>query len=167
MCAVCASLASCATESSESYLARDPCAPLSLAAPTATAAEQTGISGAVALWRDRGVAAFDVAPDDAPAADPTTASASTGALPIEIRFDAAASTFHGVYDPATARVLINRDLTDPATLAIVIAHELGHVFGLAHIAPATRLSLMNPGNLVTPPTEADQGALEARWGRCR
>jgi hypothetical protein len=163
VCAVCA-LSGCTADSTESYIARDPCAPLALAAPTASAAEQAGIAGAVALWRDRGVAAFDPAPD---ASDPTTAAASAAALPIEIRFDAAASTFHGVYDPATASVLINRDLADPATIAIVVAHELGHVFGLAHIAPATRLSLMNPGNLVTPPTAADQGALEARWGRCR
>jgi hypothetical protein len=156
-------LAACGAEPSESYVARDPCAPLALAAPAATAAEQAGIAGALALWRDRGVAAFDAL---------GTAAASAPALgadawPIEIRFDAAAAAFHGVYDPTAARVLINRDLGDPATVAIVIAHELGHVFGLAHVAADARISLMNPGNLITPPTEADQGALEARWGRCR
>jgi len=65
------------------------------------------------------------------------------------------------------RVLINRDLADPAMVAIVVAHELGHVFGLVHVSPAARLSLMNPGNLVTPPTDADQQTIEALWGRCR
>jgi predicted Zn-dependent protease len=63
-------------------------------------------------------------------------------------------------------VLINRDLVDRTALAIVIAHELGHVFGLVHVAATTRLSLMNPGNVVTPPTDADQRALEAMWGAC-
>jgi predicted Zn-dependent protease len=63
-------------------------------------------------------------------------------------------------------VLVNRAITDRAELAIVVAHELGHAFGLVHIDVATRASLMNPGNLTTPPTDADQRALEALWGAC-
>ena len=150
-------LAACGTAtSSESYIAHDACAPLVVTAPAATDAQQSGIAGALALWRDRGAAAFDLAGAAAPA---------TGAT-VAIEFDAAADTFHGIYDPSADRVLINRDLTDPATLAIVIAHELGHAFGLVHIAPGDRISLMNPGNLTTPPTDADQRALEALWGTC-
>jgi hypothetical protein len=147
-------LAACGGADRADYLARDPCTPLVLRPVAATPAQLDGIAGAVALWQDRGVSAFDAAAPEAPSA-------------IEIRFDDAAATFHGVYDPDHASVLINRDLPDAATLSIVIAHELGHVFGLTHIAPAARISLMNPGNLVTPPTDDDQQALEALWGSCR
>ena len=146
-------LAACGGADRADYVARDPCVALALHPVGATSAELDGITGAVALWRERGVAAFDAA-----------AGATSGA--IEVRFDDAAAAFHGVYDPDQASVLINRDLTDTATLSIVIAHELGHVFGLTHIAPAERISLMNPGNVATPPTDADQQALEALWGAC-
>lgn len=147
-------------QASEGAGAHDACAPLAITTSTATAAEQAGIDGALALWRDRGVSAFDAAlPEATPAAAP--------GVTIDIQFADAAAVFHGVYDPTADRVLINRDLTDPATIAIVVAHELGHVFGLVHISPAARLSLMNPGNLATPPTDADQQAVESLWGRCR
>ena len=149
-------------QASESAGAHDACAPLAITATAATPAEQAGIDGALALWRDHGVSAFDASPG-APTAAPDAAPDAM----IDIQFADAAATFHGVYDPVAGRVLINRDLTDPATVAIVVAHELGHAFGLVHISPATRLSLMNPGNLVTPPTDADQQAVEALWGRCR
>ena len=142
-----------------SYVARDPCAPLALTAPAATLAELDGIAAARALWRDRGVAAFEPSP-----ASPEPAAT---AEPIAIRFGDAAPVFHGVYDPASATIMINRAITDRTTLAVVIAHELGHVFGLAHVAAVTRISVMNPGNVVTPPTAADQLTLEAQWGACR
>jgi hypothetical protein len=155
-----AALAACGGSAPSEYVARDPCTPLEVTVNAATAGERDGIAAAVALWRARGVSAFDAAPASEAATDAPAAR-------IEIRFDEAAATFHGVFDPAADRVVINRDLADPATLAIVIAHELGHVFGLVHVAPATRLSLMNPGNLVMPPTDDDQRALAALWGACR
>ena len=151
-----AGVAACGGSDPSSYAPRDPCTALAISAPAATEVERDGIAGALALWRGRGVSAFDPQPtSDAPPA-----------AAIEIRFSTAAAAFHGIYDPASASVLINRELVDRRALAIVIAHELGHVFGLAHIAAAARLSVMNPGNLATPPTEADQGALEALWGAC-
>lgn len=135
------------------YTPRDPCAALAIAPSTSTAAQSDGVRAAIALWRARGVAAFDRTP-------------AAGIAPLEIQFADAAATFHGVFDPGSNRVLINRDLTDPDTLGIVIAHELGHVFGLVHIAPAMRVSLMNPDNVITPPTDADQAALQTLWGSC-
>jgi Zn-dependent protease with chaperone function len=149
-----AALAACSADHAASYDARDPCAALAITPLDATPVELDGISGAISLWRDRGVSAFD----PALAADPPA---------VAIRFDDAAEAFHGVYDPASATIAINRGITDRTTLAIVVAHELGHVFGLAHVATVTRASLMNPGNLVTPPTDADQRTLEALWGTCR
>jgi len=157
-----AALAACRGADPASYSARDPCAALAVAVVMPTSLERDAIGDALALWRDHGVAAFDAALDGTAGAPPVPAAPT-----IAIEFDAAAAAFHGVYDPAADRVLINRAIDDRATLAIVIAHELGHVFGLVHIAPAARISLMNPGNLVTPPTDADQRALDALWGACR
>jgi hypothetical protein len=163
-------LTACSADPSASYLARDPCATLAVNAADATPLELDGIAAAFALWRERGVSAFDANPitaDAMPAgAMPSDATADTIDA-IAIRFDDAAETFHGIYDPPSATITINRALTDRPTLAIVIAHELGHVFGLAHVPAATRASLMNPGNLATPPTDADQRTLEALWGTCR
>jgi hypothetical protein len=154
-------LAACSADPAASHVARDPCAALAVTPADATSVELDGIAAALALWRDRGVSAFNPA-----TADPT-ASPDAAAPAIAIRFDDAAAVFHGIYDPPSATITINRAITDRTTLAIVVAHELGHVFGLAHIAAATRASLMNPGNLVTPPTDADQRTLEALWGTCR
>jgi hypothetical protein len=154
-------LTACSADPAASYLARDPCDALVLAPIEATPFELDGVVAARALWRDRGVSAFDPASASAPAATGEAAPV------IAIRFDDAAEAFHGVYDPPSATITINRAIADRTTLAIVVAHELGHVFGLAHVAARTRASLMNPGNLATPPTDADQRTLEALWGTCR
>src|SRR3954471_219791 len=90
---------------SEGAGAHDACAALAITAAAATPAEQAGIAGALALWRDRGVSAFDAAPP--------AGVAPAGAAPtLDIQFADAPAVFHGVYDPAGDRVLINRDLTD-------------------------------------------------------
>lgn len=137
-------------------LTHDACAPLTLAASTPTGAQLDGIRDAIALWRARGVPSL-VAREASPR-DLTTAPI------VELVFEDAALAFHGLYDDETGVIYVNRALTEPTTLAIVIAHELGHAFGLAHVTG--RASLMNPGNLTTPPTSDDQAALEALWGAC-
>jgi hypothetical protein len=119
----------------------DPCA-LAIAA-TGDATQMTGITDALALW---GIEPTDVAP-------------------LEVRFEDAAPAFHGFYDDERGIVLVNRRITDPHALAIVIAHELGHAFGLPHIDD--RASLMNRGNLSIAPTDEDRAAVAARWGACR
>jgi hypothetical protein len=156
-----AALAACSGDQAASQVARDPCAALAVTSVDATPVELDGITAALTLWSDRGVSAFN------PAITDPAAVRAAGEPAIAIRFDDAAPAFHGVYDPTSATIVINRAITDRSTLAIVVAHELGHVFGLAHIAAATRASLMNPGNLVTPPTDADQRTLQTLWGSCR
>lgn len=136
----------------------DVCAPISLAVrdPAApTDLQRAGIDGALALWRDRGIGMVSLV--DAGTAGPDA---------IALRFQLAALPFHGLYDDETDTVYINSSLVDPSPLAITIAHELGHSFGLLHVPASERRSLMNPGNLVTPPTDADLAAIQALWGRC-
>jgi hypothetical protein len=120
-----------------------------------TPAQQAGLDGALALWRDHGIGGMSV-----------VEGAAAGAAALEIRFEPAALAFHGVYDDETGIVYINRAIEDTEPLSIVIAHELGHAFGLPHVTFAERLSLMNPGNYVTPPTDGDRAAIEALWGPC-
>ena len=87
-------------------------------------------------------------------------------MTLRVRFEAASPPFHGLYDDETGIVYVNSAIEDLAPLSIVIAHELGHAFGLPHVEIAERDSLMNPGNLVIPPNDADRAAIEALWGRC-
>jgi hypothetical protein len=140
----------------------DVCAPISLAVNAPSDAQRAGIDGALALWRAHGIETVRVL--DGPDAIATDALAPDGV--IELRFETAGGPFHGLYDDETSIVYVNSSIEDPTPMAIVIAHELGHSFGLLHVASAERSSLMNPGNLVTPPNEGDQAEVEALWGRC-
>ncbi len=84
---------------------------------------------------------------------------------LVLQFDDAASIFHGVYDDERGVIFINDDL-DGDELVVTAAHELGHAFGLNHVATRARRSVMNPNNLTVSPTSDDVASLLALWGNC-
>lgn len=128
--------------------------------------QRAGIEGALALWSGQGVTTVSLVEGGAAGGAEGGAEGAPPVAAIELRFEAAARAFHGLYDDEHGVVYINSGISDEHPLAIVIAHELGHAFGLPHIEKGERSSLMNPGNFVTPPNGADRAALEALWGRC-
>lgn len=128
----------------------DPCAPVHLAATGATDDQLASIDDAIALWSAAGVTA--------PSRQPADAS-------LDITFEAGAPALYGYFDDAAAAIYINLELTGHDR-AITIAHELGHAFGLVHIPPGQRISVMNPGNLTIAPTSDDHAAIETIWGSC-
>ena len=132
----------------------DVCQPITLRAPAVTADQAASLDDALAMWRGLGVSS--ISRDD---------FAADGAITLEFR--EAAPAFHGIYDGASAEIFVNVELGDRDQRAITIAHELGHAFGLAHVAATDRVSVMNPGNLTVRPDVGDQHALEAIWGACR
>jgi hypothetical protein len=146
----------------------DPCGPVALVVDaSATPDQQAAVTTALAFWN--GVARSQLSLAFAASDDPASAAASADAAPapatIPVHFQQAASPFHGYYDPAAAQIWINQDLSGtPASIAI--AHEIGHAFGLVHVPPDQRPSVMNPGNLNVEPTLQDAATLTVRWGAC-
>lgn len=144
-----AALVGCGTDGDTTIdIQHDACAPLALVTTRATEAQHVGMDDAQELWRNYGAPALGLR------------AGST----LEVRFNDAAAAFHGHYDDETSVIFINNQLTDDKALAVVIAHELGHAFGLQHITD--RPSVMNPGNLRIAPNAEDQRAIEAIWCRC-
>ena len=82
---------------------------------------------------------------------------------LPVHFRPAAEPSRGFFNPYSGEVLINDDLADHA-LAVTIAHEVGHAFGLVHVTD--RASVMAPGNLDVEPNAEDANALAALWGPC-
>lgn len=131
----------------------DVCAPIAVSAPGIDAARAAAIEQGLASWRDRGVGSLTFGPADDVAV-------------IEIRFEDAAPAFHGYYDDELGVIYLNTSLVDRAQLAVTVAHELGHAFGLWHVSSEHRSSVMNPGNLWTAPTASDAAELALLWGTC-
>lgn len=130
-------------------ITHDACAPLALVSTSPSALHTMGMADGQALWRDRGAPALGL----------------RAGTTLEVRFEEAAGAFFGLYDDEYGVIYINTAVTDQKQLAIVIAHEVGHAFGLPHVTD--HLSVMNPGNLKTPPTDYDQQSLAALWGPCQ
>ena len=137
-------------------VAFDPCTPVTLVPDaTATDTQLQGVAAGAALWNAS--AASDLL---------SGGSADGGAGPtLPIHFQVAGAPFHGLYDAPSGQIYINDDLVGEE-LAITIAHEIGHSFGLVHIPTDVRPSLMNPANLTVLPTAADVATLAGLWGRC-
>jgi len=133
-------------------VAFDACAALPLILDAGVSeAQSAGIMAAISLWNDRAGTRLTLAGDQ-----------GTPGLPIH--FETAAPLFHGLYEPS-GQVFINTDLSG-APLAVTIAHEIGHAFGLVHVPAGQRASVMNPNNLVVEPTAEDIDTLALRWGVC-
>lgn len=147
--------AGCGGASSDETVAAvtfDPCQPFVVVDdPAATADEQAGARAAATSWAEAAGARGSVIVGDAPA----------GALPVH--FQPAAAPSHGFFDPARGEIFVNEDLSG-RPLAVTIAHELGHAFGLVHVVG--RASVMNAGNLDVEPNADDAADLARLWGTC-
>lgn len=138
-------------------IAFDACAPLTLLTDAGlTDGQAAGIAAAMPLWNDRAGTHLMMG------ADPQVVPGATG---LPIHFQTAGAPFHGLYDAPSGQVFINTDLSG-ASLAVTIAHEIGHAFGLVHVPADQRTSVMNPNNLVVEPTPEDVDTLATRWGGC-
>ena len=156
------------------YIAFDACQPLVLVPdPGIPAAESAGVAAAIAMWNAAAPTKLELAdPADSaapvpgdPAAPVPTAAADAGTpLTLPVHFQAAGAPFHGLYDAPNGQIFINTDLTDHQ-LAVTVAHEVGHAFGLVH--RTDQPSLMNPSNLMIEPQPVDISTLETRWGPCQ
>jgi Matrixin len=145
-------VAACAPQDDDAAIERtyDPCQPPHLIAPAASASQRAGIASALRLWRTH--TAEVAIPEDERV--------------LEVELQRASGAFLGLYDDRAGIIYLNDDLGDGSALAIVAAHELGHAFGLHHVGPDVRASVMNPGNLDVAPTEDDLRMLATLWGAC-
>jgi hypothetical protein len=148
-------LAGCAAAKDDHTLdvVYDPCAVSVIVDEAASAAELESVASGLSLWNT--AATLELAAD------------ARGDLPqLRIQFQEAALAFRGVYDDERGIVFVNRRLTDHRAQMITVAHEVGHAFGLWHVATSERRSLMNPGNIDVEPTNVDVQELRGRWGSC-
>lgn len=132
------------------------CEPLLLVPQDATAAHRRALTEATELWNTR--AHTRLATDAALVLDPNAA--------LPIRFARMGLGQLGIYEDEIGKVTVSSEIKDTHALAIVIAHEVGHAFGLWHVEKDQRTSVMNPANDTVEPNAKDVEAVWALWGEC-
>lgn len=132
----------------------DPCAPLVVEPQNELRAEElAAVDDALEMWNQAGPLKLTRQPiADAPR--------------LRVRFEKGAPFVNGYYSDETGEVTINRNLADHRERTITLAHEMGHAFGLRHVARSKRRSLMNSGNLQTMVTDSDVEHVLSRWESC-
>jgi hypothetical protein len=131
----------------------DSCAPLVVVPQDATADEVASIDQALAMWNDAAATAL-------------TRELNPAARQLPVVFQTGAALFLGQYEESAGELFVNHVLANRDERAITIAYELGHAFGLPHVARSDRISLMNPTNLTQPLTAEDAEQLQLLWGDC-
>lgn len=138
----------------------DPCQALIIDIDVEANADQRGsVETGLGMWNTRADAALALPaslPDDDVTQPPR----------IPLYFDRAGTAFHGFYDDVEGIVYVNDGIVDDRARSLTVAHEIGHAFGMVHVDPDDRPSLMNPGNLSVGLTEADVATLVDMWGAC-
>lgn len=148
-------LAGCGSASDDHTLdvVYDPCDVSIIVDEGSTATERESVASGLSLWNVAATLELGTEPrGDRPQ--------------LRIQFQEAALAFRGVYDDERGIVFVNRRLTDRRAQLITVAHEVGHAFGLWHVATSERRSLMNPGNIEVEPTSLDVQELRGHWASC-
>jgi hypothetical protein len=169
---LCAWLAACGGGGGAAVV-YDPCRPLALdvggsasssaSVSASSSASTTEVASVAAQTVPAAIALWNEGSDG----ETHLVRSSTFGEVLLVRPESGSPVIDGDYDPTQGAVDLNLDLGDSRARAIVLAHEIGHAYGLSHVDPAVRASVMNPGNTTVPPGPGDTDALIALWGDCR
>jgi hypothetical protein len=133
----------------------DVCRPTALViAADATAAQRADVAAAFDLWAAVGGPPMVLAEGAPP----------EGAQALPVGFVEIADFYRGGYRPHRGDIVLNRRLEGARVRAIVLAHEIGHAFGLLHTSEPR--SLMHPWNTEVPPSGDDARLIRERNGPC-
>ena len=149
-------LGGCAAPDDDIDILFSPCDPVLLHAVDASNEQSASVEAAAEMWNALGTSVQTAEADALDTAEPLD--------DIPVWFDDAAPQFFGLYRDEVGDIVVNRSVTDAGQRAIVIAHELGHAFGLEHVSD--RVSVMNEGNVSVAPGEADARDLASAWPDC-